>query len=299
MSAPCLRWRGTWIGAATRAAPRRSPRWRGAIYALSLAVYCSSWTFYGAVGSATASPWSHAPIYLGPILVFVFAWPLLRRLMRLGTRHRVTSIADYLGARFGKRQLLSILVTAVATAAVLPYIALQFRALTQAWSIIASQDSASVSPEGSGLTVAIILALFTILFGARRMDGRERHQGMMSAVALESLVKFLAFLCVAILALLYLRRPEVAEAVDWSTQSLARVDLSADFFCAHADQCLRNPVPAEAVPRDGGRSPGEDSLTVCALGVSRVSGSVHGAGGACKSCRQSSGRGPGWCGGDS
>lgn len=209
---------------------RRSPRWRGAIYALSLAVYCSSWTFYGAVGSATASPWSHAPIYLGPILVFVFAWPLLRRLMRLGTRHRVTSIADYLGARFGKRQLLSILVTAVATAAVLPYIALQFRALTQAWSIIASQDSASVSPEGSGLTVAIILALFTILFGARRMDGRERHQGMMSAVALESLVKFLAFLCVAILALLYLRRPEVAEAVDWSTQSLARVDLSADFF---------------------------------------------------------------------
>jgi len=72
---------------------------------LSLAVYCSSWTFYGAVGSATESPWSHAPIYLGPIFLYVFAWPVIRRLLAVGARHRVTSIADYIGARYGKWQL--------------------------------------------------------------------------------------------------------------------------------------------------------------------------------------------------
>ncbi len=178
-----------------------TPRTRALIYALSLGVYCSSWTFYGAVGSATASPWSHAPVYLGPILVFVFAWPVVKRVVALGTRHRVTSIADYLGARFGKRQSLSILVALVATAAVLPYVALQFRALTQAWLIVAGDllEATQDLPD-TGLIVAILLAIFSILFGARRMDGRERHQGMMSAVAVESLVKLLAFLCVALLA---------------------------------------------------------------------------------------------------
>jgi Na+/proline symporter/signal transduction histidine kinase/CheY-like chemotaxis protein len=210
---------------------RRSPRWRGLIYALSLAVYCSSWTFYGAVGSATASAWSHAPIYLGPVLLFALGWPLVRRLQRVGTRHRVTSIADYFGARFGKRQALSILVTAVAAAAVLPYVALQFRALTQAWQIVAGDDSvASFASSDSSLAMAIVLALFTILFGARRLDGRERHQGMMSAIALESIVKLLAFVCVAALAIAYLRGPQVAQTVDWSSQGLAAIDLDADFF---------------------------------------------------------------------
>ena len=113
-----------------------SSRWRGIVYALSLAVYCSSWTFYGAVGSATESAWSHAPIFLGPILMFVFGWSIIKRMLAVGARHRVTSIADYIGARYGKRQSLAILVTLVATAAVLPYIALQFKALAQAWAIV-------------------------------------------------------------------------------------------------------------------------------------------------------------------
>ena len=145
---------------------QRHPRWRGIIYALTLAVYCSSWTFYGAVGSATDSAWSHAPIYLGPVLLFLFGWPLLRRLMSLGVRHRVTSIADYIGARFGKRQSLAVLVTLVATAAVLPYIALQFKALAQAWSIV---DGTAMSVEAIGsdtaLLTALILAAFTITNG--------------------------------------------------------------------------------------------------------------------------------------
>ncbi len=206
-------------------------RVRGVIYALSLAVYCSSWTFYGAVGSATASAWSHAPIYLGPILMFLFGWPVIRRLLEVGARHRVTSIADYIGARYGKRQFLAVLVTLVATAAVLPYIALQFKALAQAWTIVGgtAQEVEAIGGD-TALLVAIILAVFTILFGTRRLDGRERHQGMMTAVAVESVVKFIAFAAVALLALSYLASDPPALVGQPGSKALDEVSLSADFF---------------------------------------------------------------------
>ena len=209
----------------------RATRVRGLIYALSLAVYCSSWTFYGAVGSATASAWSHAPIYLGPILLFVFGWPLIRRLLAVGERHRVTSIADYIGARYGKRQPLAVLVTMVATAAVLPYIALQFKALAQAWTTVGgtAQEVEAIGGD-TALLVAIILAVFTILFGTRRLDGRERHQGMMTAVAVESVVKLLAFIAVAVLALSYLSDLPTGRLVEHGSNALGEVSLSADFF---------------------------------------------------------------------
>ncbi len=209
----------------------RATRVRGLIYALSLAVYCSSWTFYGAVGSATASAWSHAPIYLGPILLFVFGWPLIRRLLAVGERHRVTSIADYIGARYGKRQPLAVLVTLVATAAVLPYIALQFKALAQAWTTVGgtAQEVEAIGGD-TALLVAIILAVFTILFGTRRLDGRERHQGMMTAVAVESVVKLLAFIAVAVLALSYLSDLPTGRLVEHGSNALGEVSLSADFF---------------------------------------------------------------------
>ena len=206
-------------------------RVRGMVYALSLAVYCSSWTFYGAVGSATASAWSHAPIYLGPILLFMFGWPLIRRLLSVGARHRVTSIADYIGARYGKRQFLAILVTLVATAAVLPYIALQFKALAQAWTVVGgtSQEMEAIGGD-TALLVAIILAVFTILFGTRRLDGRERHQGMMTAVAVESVVKLVAFIAVAVIALSYLAAEPAGTVVEHGSDALGEVSLSADFF---------------------------------------------------------------------
>ena len=209
----------------------RAARVRGLVYALSLAVYCSSWTFYGAVGSATASAWSHAPIYLGPILLFVFGWPLIRRMLAVGERHRVTSIADYIGARYGKRQSLAILVTMVATAAVLPYIALQFKALAQAWTVVGgtSQEVEAIGGD-TALLVAIILAVFTILFGTRKLDGRERHQGMMTAVAVESVVKLIAFVVVAITALSYLATLPATELAQHGSEALGELSLSADFF---------------------------------------------------------------------
>ncbi len=207
-----------------------SPNWRGAIYALSLAVYCSSWTFYGAVGSATESAWSHAPIYLGPILMFVFGWPLIQRMLEVGARHRVTSIADYIGARYGKRQSLAVLVTLVATAAVLPYIALQFKALAQAWAVVGgSLEEVEAIGGDTALLVAIILAVFTILFGARRLDGRERHRGMMAAISVESVVKLVAFVAVASLAMGYLVSLPADLRPEHSSQALGELSLSADF----------------------------------------------------------------------
>jgi Na+/proline symporter/signal transduction histidine kinase/ActR/RegA family two-component response regulator len=208
----------------------RGPTMGGIVYALSLAVYCSSWTFYGAVGSATASAWSHAPIYLGPILLFLLGWPLIRRLLAVGARHRVTSIADYIGARYGKRQSLAVLVTLVATAAVLPYIALQFKALAQAWIIVGGTvEEVEAIGGDTALLVAIILAVFTILFGTRRLDGRERHRGVMAAIAVESLVKLIAFVAVAVLALSYLARipDQLPEA--GASQALGAVTFSTDF----------------------------------------------------------------------
>ncbi|MEE4277388.1 MAG: PAS-domain containing protein [Halieaceae bacterium] len=205
------------------------PSLRATVYVLSLGVYCSSWTFYGAVGSAAASPWSHAPIYLGPILLFLLGWPLLRRLVMLGPRHRVTSIADYLGARFGKRQALSVLVTLVAVASVLPYVALQFRALTQAWNAtLAAGSAAPADALDPSLVIAIVLAVFAILFGARRMDGRERHPGLMSAIAVESVVKLLAFTAIALLACAYLAKGNIAESLRVASPTALRP--TADFF---------------------------------------------------------------------
>ena len=225
----CLLFAVAWFtDQRSEAAVHRGPRWRSWIYALSITVYCSSWTFYGAVGSATATPWSHAPIYLGPILMFTLFWPVIRRLLQVGEQHRVTSIADYIGARYGKRQALASIVTLVAAAAVLPYIALQFKALAQAWSII---GGSAVEVEAIGgdtaLLTAIILAVFTILFGTRRLDGRERHQGVMTAIAVESLVKLVAFCAVAALAAVYLLRlPDPAPV---APQSLWTLPLTPDF----------------------------------------------------------------------
>jgi len=216
--------------ASIQATPVRRPAWNGLVYALSLTVYCSSWTFYGAVGSDAQSAWSHAPIYLGPILVFLFGWGLVRRLIRLGERHRVTSIADYIGARYGKRQSLAVLVTLVAAATVLPYVALQFKALAQAWSVISggTPDSAQ-SGSDTALFTAVVLAVFTLLFGTRRLDGRERHRGVMAAIALESVVKLAAFALIAALAglqLLQAAEPSILPAAPVGRA----LNLNADFF---------------------------------------------------------------------
>jgi len=174
------------------------------VYSLSLAVYCTSWTFYGAVGTAAQDGWSFLPIYLGPILVFVFAWGMLRRIVAISKRQNLTSIADFIAARYGRARVLAVLVTIIAVVGSVPYIALQLKAVVAGFETV-SDYSASGGPSfDSALVVAMALALFAILFGTRQVDASEHHHGIVLAIAFESLVKLLAFSAVGIYAILLL-----------------------------------------------------------------------------------------------
>lgn len=176
-------------------------RWRPMFYSLTLAVYCSSWTFYGAVGSAARDLWSFLPIYLGPLILLLVLPGLMRRLIATGHARASTSIADLLSARFGGSRPLAALITVIALAASIPYVALQLRAVSTSIGILSSDATAG---DAGGLWVALILALFATLFGTRNVDAREHHHGLMLAVAVESLVKLLAFIAVAVYAFLQL-----------------------------------------------------------------------------------------------
>ena len=184
----------------------RQPDWhnrlRPYIYSLTLAVYCSSWTFFGAVGVASQYAWAYIPIYLGPMLVFVFGGPILRKLVNIGNRQKTTSIADFIGSRYGKRQLLAALVTVVAVVGSMPYISLQLKAISLAWDTLSgpTETSSAYLPD-SALVTALMLALFAMVFGTRHIEGRERNRGMMAALAVESVIKVVAMVALAILAL--------------------------------------------------------------------------------------------------
>ncbi len=175
------------------------------IYSLSLAVYCTSWTFYGAVGQAATSGWDFLPVYLGPLLVFAVFGGFMLRVVRISKEQNITSISDFLASRFGKTQRLAVLVTCVAVLGVLPYIALQLKGIAMGFTLLTASPEAGLSlPDEPGplldtaLLVALLLAAFTILFGTRQLDATEHHPGLMLAVAFESLVKLLAFLAVGV-----------------------------------------------------------------------------------------------------
>ncbi len=189
-----------------RADQGRSVIGRPTIYALSLAVYCTAWTFYGSVGRAAASGLGFLPIYLGPTLVVLLWGSVLLKMVRVSKSQRITSIADFIASRYGKSHLLGGLVTVIAVVGVVPYIALQLKAISRSFIILADYpevampDPAAALPfwEDTGFVVALLLAAFTILFGTRHLDASERHEGMVAAIALESLVKLAAFLAVGL-----------------------------------------------------------------------------------------------------
>lgn len=180
------------------------PALRPVVYSLALAVYCSSWTFYGAVGSASQSSLSFLPIYLGPILLFVFFSGLLQRLARVAKANNITSIADFVSSRFGKSHALGALVTVIAVTSAVPYIALQFKAVALSVGVLSGRESDAAQAPLSGdpaFYVAVMLSLFAILFGTRRIDATEHHHGMMLAIAAESVMKLVAFVAIGIYAL--------------------------------------------------------------------------------------------------
>src|SRR5918997_659757 len=176
------------------------------IYALSLAVYCTSWTFYGSVGRAATSGIGFLPIYLGPTLMAALWWYVLLKIVRISKANRITSIADFIASRYGKSQLLGGLVTIIAVLGVVPYIALQLKAISTSFSIILkypevmmpTQEGAPLFLGDNTFYIAMLLAAFTILFGTRHLDATERHEGLVAAIAFESVVKLLAFVVVGV-----------------------------------------------------------------------------------------------------
>jgi Na+/proline symporter/nitrogen-specific signal transduction histidine kinase len=172
------------------------------IYTLSISVYCTSWTFYGAVGSAARNGLEYLTIYLGPTLVFVGWWLVLRKLVRIGRNQRITSVADLLSSRFGKSSRLAVLVTIIAVIGIAPYIALQLKAVTSSIQAIAGPSDvgrgslAGVDEVGLALGIAVAMAVFTILFGTRNVDAKEQHHGVVAAIAFEAVVKLAALLAV-------------------------------------------------------------------------------------------------------
>ncbi|HEX2789126.1 MAG TPA: PAS-domain containing protein, partial [Steroidobacteraceae bacterium] len=176
------------------------------IYGLALGVYCTSWTFFGAVGSAVRDGWGYLPIYLGPALVFLFALPFMERLVEIGRAHKVSSIADFIASRFGKSRSLAVLVSVIALAAAIPYIALQYKAVAASIDVLTTVAAAHAPwYRDTALAVALIMALFAVLFGARRVDATRHREGLMLAIAFESLFKLLAFVAVGVFACLQLR----------------------------------------------------------------------------------------------
>ncbi len=176
------------------------------IYALSLAVYCTAWTFYGSVGLATQSGMSFLTIYIGPTLMAMLGWLVWRKIIRISKVHRITSIADFIASRYGKSPTLGGLVTIIAVAGVIPYIAVQIKAISTTFFLIHQYPEISVRANIANIPVlgdtafyvALMLAVFAIFFGTRHLDAAERHEGLVAAITFESIIKLVAFLAVGI-----------------------------------------------------------------------------------------------------
>jgi Na+/proline symporter/nitrogen-specific signal transduction histidine kinase len=176
------------------------------VYSLSLAVYMTAWTFYGSVGRAASDGIGFLPIYIGPTLMIALWWIVLRKMLRIAKENRITSLADFIASRYGKSALLGGVVTVILVIGIVPYIALQLKAISHTFMIllhypdIVMPATAGALPvlQDTAFWVAMILAAFTILFGTRHLYAAEHHEGMVAAIAFESLVKLLAFLAVGI-----------------------------------------------------------------------------------------------------
>jgi Na+/proline symporter/nitrogen-specific signal transduction histidine kinase len=174
------------------------------IYSLSLGVYATAWTFYGSVGRAAADGIGFLPIYIGPTMMMALWWVVMRKIIRISKANRITSLADFVSSRYGKSAALAGLVTIIAVVGVVPYIALQLKAVSHSFTILvrypdvalAAQRDAGPILADTAFWTALVLAAFTILFGTRHLDASERHEGLVAAIAFESLVKLVAFLAV-------------------------------------------------------------------------------------------------------
>lgn len=209
-----------------RAAKGLSARRRPTIYALSLAVYCTSWTFFGSVGMSASRGFEFLGIYTGPLLVFTVGYPLVRHIVRLSKSERITSIADFLAARYGKSFAVASLATLIATVGTIPYIALQLKAVAGSVELLMSHYSPGSGTStfvigDASLIVTALLAVFAILFGTRHADATEHQNGLILAVAVESIVKLAAFLTIGLACTFFLfgSPAELAHAITTSEKA--------------------------------------------------------------------------------
>ncbi|TNF61295.1 MAG: histidine kinase [Burkholderiales bacterium] len=186
-----------------RAVQGRSVIGNAWVYALSMAVYCTAWTYFGSVGRAASSGVWFLPIYLGPMLAMIVAWMVVRKMIRIARSYRITSIADFIASRYGKSPVLAGLVTLITVVGIVPYIALQLKAISSGYALLTAAPGQAGPPgqvwwQDGTFYVALALAGFTMVFGARHLDSTERHEGMVAAIAFESVVKLVAFLAVGL-----------------------------------------------------------------------------------------------------
>ncbi len=210
---------------------------RTAIYVLSLGVYCTSWTFFGSVGLAARAGFSFLPIYIGPTLLLLLGWPLLARIVRIAKRHNITSIADFISARYGKNQSLGALVALVAIVGVVPYISLQLKAVSLSLQTLMPGMAggpglffSSHAGDEMALIVTLAMAGFAMLFGTRHIDATEHQDGLIMAIALESIVKLVAFIAVGVFVVFFLMGGPQAMA-----ERIARNEAVLGIFLQHTD----------------------------------------------------------------
>jgi PAS domain S-box-containing protein len=206
-----------------RSSGGRGPWDNGLVYSLSLAIYCTSWTYYGGVGIAVTSGLAFTAFYLGPTLSAVLWSSLLRRMVLIKQAYRINSIADFIAARYNNSQPLAALVTIIALAGIAPYIALQLRAVTGTFAAIAGRlkGGHSFFSTYNEPLIIILMITFTIVFGVRRLDPTERHQGIVAAVAVESVVKLFCFLCAGVFITYFM--------FDGFTDIFAKMNASRDY----------------------------------------------------------------------
>ena len=176
------------------------------VYTLSLAVYCSAWTYYGSIGIAANSGINFLPIYLGPVIAAPLWIVVLRKIIRISKQHKISSIADFISLRYGNNRFLGALVTAICLIGTLPYISLQLKAVSETFEIM-SDDTSYISTsiiDDSTFYVALLLAIFATFFGTQSTDASEKHKGIIASVAFESILKLLFFLVIGIYATYYL-----------------------------------------------------------------------------------------------
>ena len=253
------------------------------IYSLSLAVYATAWTFYGSVGRAAENGVGFLPIYIGPTLMIALWWVVMRKILRISKQNRITSLADFIASRYGKSALLGGVVTVIAVIGILPYISLQLKAVSASFTTVlqyprSSRRGAPPRCGDTALWVALILAAFTILFGTRHLDTAEHHEGMVAAIAFESLVKLVAFVAVGAWVTWGLYNGFGDIFARAAAEPGARADAGAvrrrrrrllELDLAHHPVDARDHVPAAPVPGDGDREQGRAAPDARRSGCSR------------------------------